>query len=210
MSQVVPATFTLDLGKPAGELRTMGTAGLTAPDKNPGSYLFLTLADPATRRGVVAGWLTEDRGSGVLFSDVKDGKVAFRARIDYGHLQIPAGKSAALETLAIGIFDDARIGEEQYADAIAKHYRIKLHPQPIGYCTWYSDVAETRIPSKGPARALERERYRRVGGVRRKGTEAVRLFVRPDRPRVAGRRRVQRPATRFRPREAQRPLSHTA
>ena len=62
VKKIVPATFTLDLGKPASELRTMGTAGLTAPDKNPGSYLFLTLADPATRRGVVAGWLTNDRG----------------------------------------------------------------------------------------------------------------------------------------------------
>ncbi len=59
IKKVVPATFTLDLGKPASELRTLGTAGLTTPDKNPGSYLFLTLADPATRRGVVAGWLTQ-------------------------------------------------------------------------------------------------------------------------------------------------------
>jgi hypothetical protein len=145
--KVVPATFTLDLGKPASELRTLGTAGLTAPDKNPGSYLFLTLADPATRRGVVTGWLTHDRGDGVLFSDVKDGKVEFKAQIDYGHLRIPvpdgnakAGASRAdLETLVIGIFDDARLGQEQFADAIAKHYQIKLHPQVAGYCTWYSD-----------------------------------------------------------------------
>ena len=42
--KVVPVTFLLDLGKPADDLRTMGTAGLTAPDQNPGSYLFLTLA----------------------------------------------------------------------------------------------------------------------------------------------------------------------
>jgi hypothetical protein len=139
LARVVPATFTLDLVRPASALRTMGTAGLTAPDKNPGSYLFLTVAEPATRRGVVAGWITEDRGSGVLFSSVKDERVEFKAQIDYGHLRIPAGKSARLETLAIGIFDDARLGEEQFADAIAKHYRIKLHPQVAGYCTWYSD-----------------------------------------------------------------------
>ncbi|MFO1521676.1 MAG: hypothetical protein U1G05_06500 [Kiritimatiellia bacterium] len=115
LNKAVPAAFTLDLGKPAANLRTMGTAGLTAPDKHPGSYLFLTLADPATRRGVVAGWLTHERGSGVVFSDVKDGRVEFRAQIDYGALRIPAGKSAVLETLLVGAFDDARLGEEAFA-----------------------------------------------------------------------------------------------
>jgi hypothetical protein len=137
--KTVLTTFTLELGKPAAELKTMGTGGLRAADENPGSYLFLTCADPATRRGVVAGWVTEDRGSGVLFSSVKDGKVEFKAQIDYGHLRIPDGQSAQLETLAIGCFADARIGEEMYADAIAKHYKIKLRPQVAGYCTWYSD-----------------------------------------------------------------------
>ena len=139
LSKVVPVSFTLDLGKPANELRTLGTAGLTRPEKNPGSYLFLTCADPVTRRGVVAGWLTEDRGSGVLFSSVKDGAVEFKARIDYGHLQIPAGASAELETLAVGFFDDARIGEELYADAIKRQYRIALRSRTAAYCTWYAE-----------------------------------------------------------------------
>ncbi len=139
LAREIPATFTLDLGKPASELRTMGTAGLTAPDKNPGSYLFLTCADPATRRGVVAGWLTEDRGSGVLFSSVKNGAVEFQARIDYGHLQIPAGAAAKLETLAVGIFDDARIGEELFAEAVKRQYKIALRPRTATYCTWYAE-----------------------------------------------------------------------
>ena len=134
-----PATFTLDLGKPAEELRTVGTAGLTAPEKNPGSYLFLTCADPATRQGVVAGWLTEDRGSGVLFSSVKEGAVGFQAQIDYGRLRILPGASAALETLAVGIFADARIGEELYADAVKRQYHIQLRPRTAVYCTWYAD-----------------------------------------------------------------------
>jgi hypothetical protein len=136
---IVPLTFALDLAKPAAELRTMGTAGLTAPDKNPGSYLFLTCADPETRRGVVAGWVTQDRASGVLFSEVKDGRVNIKAQLDYGHLLIPAGNSATLETLAIGLFDDARIGEELYADLIKKQYDIQLRPRSAVYCSWYSD-----------------------------------------------------------------------
>lgn len=32
-----------------------------------------------------------------------------------------------------------RIGEELYADAIARHYKIRLRPQVAGYCTWYSE-----------------------------------------------------------------------
>ncbi|HTL17935.1 MAG TPA: hypothetical protein VL793_11905, partial [Patescibacteria group bacterium] len=139
LQQVVPAEFMLDLERRADELRTLGTAGLTTPDKNPGSYLFLTLAVPETRRGVVAGWLTEDRGSGVLFSTGSGSQVGFRARIDYGRLRVPGGESTRLETLAIGIFDDARVGEELYAAAVARQYQIRLHPQINGYCTWYSN-----------------------------------------------------------------------
>jgi len=135
IQRLAPVSCVLDLDQPATTLRTMGTAGLTAPDKHPGSYLFLTLADPATRRGVVTGWLTQDRASGVMFSDINAGKVTVKARLDYGHLRIPVGKSAPLETLAIGIFDDARIGQELYADAIKKQYGIKLHPQVSGYCS---------------------------------------------------------------------------
>ena len=139
VDRVVAADFRLDLARPSTELRTMGTAGLMAPDKNPGSYLFLTLADPQTRRGVVAGWLRQDRGSGVLFSKLEQDQVNFTARIDYGHLLLAPDETAELETLAIGVFDDARLGQEQYADALARQYHIRLHPQINGYCTWYSN-----------------------------------------------------------------------
>src|SRR6185369_7699565 len=139
LEHVVPVQFAVDLQTSATELRTLGTAGLTAPEKNPGSYLFLTVTAPATRRGVVAGWLTQERGSGVLFSTVEHDRVGIRAQIDYGHLRIPAGASSKLETLAVGVFADARIGEELYGDAVARQYRIHLHPQMNGYCTWYSN-----------------------------------------------------------------------
>jgi hypothetical protein len=138
VTSLSPASFELDMGWAGTELRTMGTAGLTSPDKNPGSYLFLTLADPATRRGVVAGWLTADRGSGVIFSDVPFEHARLRAQTDYGHLRLAPGETAKLETLAIGCFEDARIGQELYAEAMARQYDIHLRPPPAGYCTWYS------------------------------------------------------------------------
>jgi hypothetical protein len=68
--KVVPASFAIDLSKPVGEITTMGTAGLLPADQNPGSYVFLTCADPATRKGVVTGFISQKRASGVVFSSV--------------------------------------------------------------------------------------------------------------------------------------------
>lgn len=135
----VVTTFLLDLGVPAAQLKTLGTGGLETPDKNPGSYVFLACANPATRRGVVAGWLTHERGSGVMFARAAKEQVEFKAQIDYGHLRIPVGASAQLETLAIGVFDDAREGLEQFADAVKRQYAINLRPQQATYCTWYAE-----------------------------------------------------------------------
>ena len=152
-----PATFTLDLGQPAAALRTMGTAGLLPPDQNPGSYVFLSCADPATRRGVVAGWITHDRGDGVLFSEVKDDRVGFKAQIDYGRLLIAPGQTAALETLAVGVFDDARIGQERFADAIQKQYDIHLRARAPGFCTWYSEVGGLTDKQRGAGALNEKD-----------------------------------------------------
>jgi hypothetical protein len=121
------------------EVKTLGTGGLLSPDKNPGSYAFLSVVDPASRSGVVGGWLTHDRGSGVVFSPVKDGAVRMQAQIDYGRLRIKPGADADTETFALGWFDDARIGLESYADAIAKVYSISLPRQKAGFCTWYME-----------------------------------------------------------------------
>jgi hypothetical protein len=158
LRHAVPATFPLDLGKEASQLVTMGTAGLMPVAKNPGSYLFLTLADPATREGVVAGWLTHERGDGVLSSSVnKAGAAEIKAQIDYGHLRIPTGKSETLETLLIGHFADARIGEERFADALKQQHRIQLRPQVTGYCTWYSEVGGLTDPQRGAGALNEKD-----------------------------------------------------
>lgn len=134
-----PISFLVNLQKQAGQLKTLGTGGLLDADKNPGSYVFLTTVDPSTRNGVVAGWLTNEKGSGVLFSGVKDDLVEIKAQIDYGHLRLPVGKKETTETLLIGYFDDARLGEEQFADALAKQNSIKLRERSAVYCTWYSE-----------------------------------------------------------------------
>jgi hypothetical protein len=128
----------LELGKPPSQLKALGTAGLTAPDGHSGSYVFLAVADPDTRDGVVGAWLTHDRGSGVVFSSIADGAVHLRPQIDYGRLPIGPGETAESETFAIGWFADARLGLEAWADLVARRYDVRLRPQPDGYCTWYS------------------------------------------------------------------------
>ena len=209
IARVTPAAFTLDLARPAGQLRTMGTAGLTTPDQNPGSYLFLTLAEPATRRGVVAGWLTSDRGSGVLFSEVLGDRVRFKARLDYGHLRLDAGESASLETLALGLFEDARLGQELFAAALARQYRIHLKPPRAGYCTWYSNphggaADETSIVELGAFAAQELKPFgfsfvqiddKWQDGKERNGPARRFLRAKPDGPYPHG---MQPVAERFR------------
>lgn len=128
----------LDFGRPPGALTTLGTGGLLPADKNPGSYAWLAVADPANRHGVVVGWLTHERASGVVFSGVDNDKVTVEARAEYGRLRLAPGEAAELETLALGCFEDTRLGLEAWADAIARIQHVVLPPQPAGYCTWYS------------------------------------------------------------------------
>lgn len=132
-------SFSIDLQKPTLELKTLGTGGLLDIDKNPGSYVFLTTVDPTSRNGVVAGWVTNEKGSGVLFSKSKNDLVQINAQIEYGHFRIPAGKTENSETLVIGFFEDARLGQEQFADVLAKEHKIKLRDRTAVYSTWYAE-----------------------------------------------------------------------
>ncbi len=139
VQSLTPIRFLVDLDEPAAALKTLGTGGLLPPDENPGSYVFLACAVPATRRGVVAGWLTHERGSGVLFSKAAGDAVEFSGQIDYGWLRLDPGESTALETFVVGVFDDARLGLERFADLTARQHQIALPPREAVYCTWYAE-----------------------------------------------------------------------
>jgi len=158
VDRIRPLRLIAGLPQEADQLRALGTAGLTGveAESNPGSYSFLAVADPASRAGVVAGWLTHERGSGVLFSDVEEDRAVVTAQVDYGRLRIEPGETVKSETLLIGFFDDARLGLEAYADAIAAHYEIELPPQPTVYCTWYhAGASDERELPKSAAFAKE-------------------------------------------------------
>ncbi len=139
--QVRACQMPLDLGVPADAIRILGTGGLASPGDKPGSYMWMAVADPQTRRGVVAGWLSTDRGSGVVSVGVEGEKVQLDAQLDFGRLRLAPGQTETLETFAIGWFDDVRLGLEAWASAVAKVHQVQLPPQPSGYCTWYHSGA---------------------------------------------------------------------
>lgn len=138
IDKLVSATLPIDLGRPPRELRILGCDGLTPADAERTSYTFLALADPETTSGLVCGWLTQDRASGIVASKTQDGLITIEPRAEYGKLRLPPGKTVKGETLVVGYFDNALAGLEAYAEAIAKAHKIKLPKVPSGYCTWYS------------------------------------------------------------------------
>ena len=140
-NRVAYPALALDLGLPPDALSTLGTGGLLKPDKCPGSYMWAAVADPATRRGVVAGWVSTSRGSGIVRLAVTNSAVTLLPHADYGRLLLAPGQTETLETFAVGLFGDARLGLEAYGDALAKNLDVHLPPMPTVHCTWYVDGA---------------------------------------------------------------------
>jgi hypothetical protein len=139
IDKISPVSAAIELAKAAEDIRVLGCDGLSTAEDDRTSFAFLAMAEPSSGAGVVAGWVTHDRASGIVSSRAEQSCVRIEGRSEYGKLLIGPGKTAEAETLAIGYFDDARVGLEEYADVIAKRYKIKLRKAPSGYCTWYSD-----------------------------------------------------------------------
>lgn len=138
VSEWAPVHGRVQLDRPVPELRVLGTGGLTTAEKGSETYTFAVVAVPGDRNGVVAAWLTQDKGNGILKLRQEGDALDLRAQIDYGALRLEPGATQPVETLLLGYFDDARLGLEAYADLVAAHYKIQLPPIPCGYCTWYS------------------------------------------------------------------------
>jgi len=139
INKTTPLSFSAALGKGPSALKTLGCDGLFGADRERTVHAFLAAADPATRAGLVAGWLTHNRASGVVTVKPDAGALRIAGRSEYGRLLLPAGRTAEGETFVVGYFPDALDGLEALADAIAIANDIKLPPVPSGYCTWYSN-----------------------------------------------------------------------
>ncbi len=120
-------------------VRVLGCDGLTDGNIARVGYTFLAAAGPEGHGGVLAGWLTQNRASGITLSEGMDGKLAMRGRAEYGRPRHLPKAGASAELFVIGLFADPLIGLEAYGAAIARANGIVLNkPVPSGYCTWYS------------------------------------------------------------------------
>ena len=135
----------LPLDGAAAEYRTMGVDGLKGAGEPASSHLFMAVARPDAGSGTVAGWITQERGSGSVHCQASGQTLSITGRLDYGTLRIKPGETITTDSFVIGRFADARLGLETYADTIATANRIKLPKIPNGYCTWYSS------PHGGPS-----------------------------------------------------------
>jgi len=136
--RLVEFTRTVPLVGTSKEFRTLGVDGLKNAESPASSYLFLAVSRPDASDGTVAGWITQERGSGSAHSHATNGGVRITGRLEFGRLRIKPGQSVTTDAFVIGWFADARLGLETYADTIAQVNRIKLPKIPNGYCTWYS------------------------------------------------------------------------
>ncbi|MCL5096337.1 MAG: alpha-galactosidase, partial [Candidatus Omnitrophica bacterium] len=123
----------------------LGVDGLKGADSAASSYLFLGVARPNASDGIVAGWITQERGSGSVHSKANARGLIITGRLEFGLLRIKPGQTIITDAFVIGRFADARQGLETYADTIAKENQIRLPKIPSGYCTWYSS------PHGGPS-----------------------------------------------------------
>ncbi|UCG47854.1 MAG: alpha-galactosidase [Phycisphaerales bacterium] len=139
VNKVAAGSMAVDIGASAKEVAVLGCDGLTQGDKERTSYMFLAAANPKTSAGVVCGWVTHERGSGIVSSRADGGLIRVEPRVEYGKLTVPAGGRTEGEMVAIGYFENALDGLEQYANTIAKACKIRLRKVPSGYCTWYSN-----------------------------------------------------------------------
>jgi hypothetical protein len=136
---VTPISLDVQAGSQQGikGMRWFGADGLSDLNQGKTGWLFLAGVDPSSRAGVVGGWITNERASGVVEGKLWGDHLAIAARSEYGRLIINPGEAAQGETFAIGFFADARDGLEQFADSAAKANDIHLKPALCGYSTWY-------------------------------------------------------------------------
>jgi hypothetical protein len=81
--------------------------------------LFLGVAKPDATQGLVAGWITQERGA-VVFTAKRRIGGDHHGTFEFGILRIKPGQTIITDAFVIGSFIDVREGLESFGDAIAK------------------------------------------------------------------------------------------
>jgi len=159
VDKVVLFDAELGVGRAPNDLRVSGSRPDVAAPGNADafSHVFASVVPLMSRQGVVGGWLTHDRGAGVVITPVTPDKKAavMRPRLDYGAWRIAPGADGTTESFVLGWFEDARFGLEAYADAVARLYDIHLPKPPVGLCTWYMEKNQFSCSEKELPKLVE-------------------------------------------------------
>lgn len=123
-----------------------------APSGNTLASQHVWLAyDRAAGRALLAGFLTNERWTGVVGVEVAaDGTVArWDVGFDGGDLQVLPGEELALEEVLFLTGDDPHALLEAYGDAVAELHAVAFPPlPPVSWCSWYPyrlGVTEERL-----------------------------------------------------------------
>src|SRR4051794_25318540 len=90
-SKIVPLSCTVETNLPASDLKWFGSDDPCPASDDKTSYVFIALVDPKTRRGVVSGWVTHERASGIVAAKHGEHSSTIDARSEYGKLSVAPG-----------------------------------------------------------------------------------------------------------------------
>jgi hypothetical protein len=118
--------------------RILGVDGLTEATFGCDSHLFAALSRPDGTDAQVAGWLTQNRGSGSIHIHMDAGQLVLEARMNYGRLVLKPGEKLSTDAWVLASHPAGPHGLEAYANLIASTYKVRLPKAPSGFCSWYS------------------------------------------------------------------------
>ena len=118
--------------------RILGVDGLTDMPTGVDSHLFAAISCPDGGEAYIAGWLTQNRGSGSMHMHVEGGQLVLEARLNYGRLILKPGQVVLTDAWAYAGKVNGPRGLEDYANCIARANKIQLPKAPSGFCSWYS------------------------------------------------------------------------
>lgn len=103
------------------------------------SDFFTLIGDRRSRKGLIAGFLSQKQQFGILEAKLDD-PVRLNIWADCDHVRLDPGALLITDWAALGCFEmDAVHPIDHYLDAVAREHELEenLGETPVGWCSWY-------------------------------------------------------------------------